>query len=209
MSCVCMRTKTTTATKDKTRQKRQRDREREREKQTKIERGRCFLNRLQNNTTHDQFTWSCSRSFCRPAVFYVRSYFLVRLNRLVEHCPHPPAALSTKSADYFPLQESRNHYYRQHRYCAGGSKLQAVQLIDDSIVSFPWALQGLHLVFSLRCVAHAGHLFIYMTSRKNFWGIYCPSAAIYCIFRAYIFTINKVEGGNLSDRTEQVYISIE
>lgn len=34
-----------------------------------------------------------------PAVFYVRSYFLVRLNRLVEHCP--PAALSTKSADYF------------------------------------------------------------------------------------------------------------
>lgn len=139
MSCVCMRTKTTTATKDKTRQKRQRDREREREKRTKIERGRCFLNRLQNNTTHDQFTWSCSCScsFCRPAVFYVRSYFLVRLNRLVEHCPHPPAALSTKSADYFPLQESRNHFYRQHRYCAGGSKLQAVQLIDDSIVSFP------------------------------------------------------------------------
>lgn len=45
MSCVCMRTKTTTATttttKDKTRQKRQR------EKRTKIERGRCFLNRLQ------------------------------------------------------------------------------------------------------------------------------------------------------------------
>lgn len=34
-----------------------------------------------------------------PAVFYVRSYFLVRLNRLVEHCP--PPALSTKSADYF------------------------------------------------------------------------------------------------------------
>lgn len=63
-----------------------------------------------------------------PAVFYVRSYFLVRLNRLVEHCP--PAALSTKSADYFLfsslfpslivliLQESRNHY-REHRYCAG------------------------------------------------------------------------------------------
>lgn len=46
MSCVCMRTKTTTATrttKDKTRQKRQR----KREKRTKIERGRCFLNRLQ------------------------------------------------------------------------------------------------------------------------------------------------------------------
>lgn len=64
MSCVCMRTKTTTATTTTKDTTRQRERERSEQKLSGADVSSTGC-KQQNNTTHDQFTWSCS--FCRPA----------------------------------------------------------------------------------------------------------------------------------------------